>query len=920
MRLKLFLLLCLAAVLPALAQQAAVSGVVVNANTGAPIPGATVMVNNSNAYATTSPSGSFQISNAPAGEQIINISAPGYNEVGLQVQLTNGDLFDMRQIMMEPSEFQGDFYDGMDELVFDENVLEDEEGAAQSINALTGASDDVYYNTASYNFGPRYFNYRGYDSRYQNVYINGLKFNDLIRGRFNFSSLLGMTSRAFRNKTTTIGTQASAYGFGNIAGSTNYNTVTSGYAPGFNASVAYTNSMYMLRAMATYSTGINSKGWGLTVSAIGRYANEGIVEGTFYNSGGLFLSLEKEFNRQHSLTLTAFGGPTQRGLQSNTYQEAYDLAGSNLYNPAWGWQDGKKRNARIRNTFDPTVILNWIYKINEKSVLNTAVSTRWVNYSQSALNWYNANDPQPNYYRNLPSYWEESNPDVAAMLTSLWRNDPTYRQINWDRLYQINYLNNYENHGVADADRIGSSYILEDRHSNQFGILGSSYLDQRINDWFTLQGGVNFNYTNASFYKTVRDLLGGEFWLDVDPFSDDVSTINETMLQNDLDNPNRRVGEGDRFGYDYNIVAIQAQAWLQNVITLPQWDINYGATVSYTQFQREGHMRNGRAPENSLGKGAKAKFTDGGFKAGATYKLDGRNFVRANVYVGTQAPIADNIFISPRVKNAMADVLQSEKIYSFDASYIWNYRRFRGSITGYYTMIDDATEHTAFYDDRFKTFTNFTLSGVKRLHRGLELGAAYKITPSITATLAATWSRSLYKNNPRGTRSTENGMEPDSTQTVYFKNLYIGSTPQTTVNLGFDYAAPKMWFFGINGTWSGDMYVNPGIPYHEVFYDLWQQYPNEADMLAKMSELTAQEKLANAFTLNLSIGKLIYLNRKASLNINLNINNVLNNRNIVTYAYQQNRIYTSDWNPNHFANRYGYAQGIRIFLNVGLRF
>ena len=38
----------------------------------------------------------------------------------------------------------------------------------------------------------------------------------------------------------------------------------------------------------------NRNGWAFTVSAIGRYAKEGVMDGTFYNSGGLFASIEKQ--------------------------------------------------------------------------------------------------------------------------------------------------------------------------------------------------------------------------------------------------------------------------------------------------------------------------------------------------------------------------------------------------------------------------------------------------------------------------------------------------------------------------------------------------------------------------------------------------------------------------------------------------
>ena len=48
-------------------------------------------------------------------------------------------------------------------------------------------------------------------------------------------------------------------------------------------------------------------------------------------------------------------------------------------------------------------------------------------------------------------------------------------------------------------------------------------------------------------------------------------------------------------------------------------------------------------------------------------------------------------------------------------------------------------------------------------------------------------------------------------------------------------------------------------------------------------------------------------------------NNVLNNRNIVTYAYEQSRL-KSDYDRSQWPARYTYAQGTRVFVNVGIRF
>ena len=572
------------------------------------------------------------------------------------------------------------------------------------------------------------------------------------------------------------------------------------------------------------------------------------------------------------------------------------------------------------------MILNYLWK-NGKTSVNTAAAVRWVHYTRSALQYFKANDPNPTYYRYLPSYYyddDDQPTEQSDYYTWLWKNDDSFRQINWDNLYNINRLNNIQNESLPESAQKGSSYILENRTNNQFNAMFNSYLNTAIDDVVALQAGVDFNYTRSSNYKTIRDLLGGEFWTDIDPFSDRDITLAPDNLQNDLDNPNRRVVKGDRFGYDYDIHALRAEAWLQNVINLPKWDINYGLQMSYTQYYRDGKMRNGRAPEDSKGKSRTLTFDNVNLKVGATYKVDGRNQFAAHIEYGTRAPLFDQVFIAPRIKNTIVDNVENERDFSGDISYMWNYRRFRGSLTGFYTNVDNAIERNGFYDDEYQTYTNYILTGVRRAYQGIELGMAYKITPSVTATFAGTYARFRYKNNPEGTRSFENGMYADTTQTVYLKNYYLGSTPQYNANVGIDWAAPGNWFFNVNCTWQGDAYVNLAPRYHEALPNLWEDFGGSVDELeAKVKELSTQDRIRNAYSLNASIGKLIYINRKVSLNINLNLTNITNNKNIVTYAYQQGRLRTSGndaYSRSAFPNRYSYAQGFRMYLNVGIRF
>lgn len=926
MKQRIHLLLMLLVALPTLAATG-LKGVVVDALTGKPIADANIMLRDQGAFVVTADDGTFTISEAKAGKDVLQIVAYGYLDLTEDVEIIPGITKNIGELKMKVSSFDASLLNP-DDYVFDESQLLEDEGSSQLIGTIQGANDNVFYQTANYDFSVMRFRMRGYDSEYSQGYINGVSFNDPARGRFNYSGLGGMTSSAFRSKSVGIGLESVAYGFGGIGGATNFTTYASEYAPGWRGNISYTNANYMLRAMMQYATGVNKHGWALTASVIGRYAPEGIIEGTFYNSVGYFLSLQKIFNDEHSINISTWGAPTQRATASATYEEAYQLADNNLYNPNWGWLDGKKKSARIVNSFDPSVVINWIWKPQMGTTVNTALGFRHNKYASSALNWYQAADPRPDYYRYLPSWYAptaEEGTELYAQqkavydyYTEQWKNNENMRQIDWVSIYQTNIMNNemYQRNPELQGH---ATYILENRHSDFTSWMFNSYINHRINDIMTLDGGVSVNYTDSHYYKTIKDLLGAEYWRDVDNFSERDFPDNPVMLQNDLNNPNRKVKEGDVFGYDYNIRSISARAWLQNQIKTQHWDVNYGLSVGYTNFRRYGNMRNGRAPENSYGGGERHTFDNLAFKVGATYKLDGRNYFVAHASYGTTAPLYDYAYVSPRIKDTSIAGLKSERYVSADISYVWNYSRFRGSITGFWTNTYDGTERTSYYDDQYSSFMNYVLAGVNKTYKGVELGMAYKITPSLTVTAAGTYSRYQYTNRPTGVRSYENGSMPDIETTVYIKNYYVSGTPQQAYNIGIDWAAPKMWFFNVNASWMGDSYIDLSPMRHEPLPDLYKVCNSEEELEAKMREIATQEKLNDVFVVNMSIGKVVYT-KFGQLNFNLSVNNLLNNKNIQTGGYQQGRFDYDNFNVGKFPNKIYYAQGIRVFLNVGIRF
>ncbi len=927
MRIKLTLIMTLCLALQSLAATG-LKGKLVDAQTGAPVTDANILLADQAIFVTSGSDGVFTISKAAPGKDVLEVIASGYEDAYIDVDIHDGMVRNLGDIRLTPSAFDQATADS-EAFLFDEEEVLDDEGLGQSIGTIQGATDDVYYQTANYDFSIARFRFRGYEQNWQAGYVNGFRYNDAMRGRFNYSMFGGMTSSAFRNRTTDIGLASSGYGFGDLGGASNYTTYASEYAPGWKGNVSYTNSNYMLRAMLQYATGLNKHGWAFTMSIIGRYAPEGVIEGTFYNSFGYFLSLQKVFNDKHSLNISTWGAPTQRATNAASTQEAYDLAGSNLYNPSWGFLDGKKKSARIVESFDPSALINWIWKPQMGTVVNTGVGFRSNNYSSSALNWYQANDPRPDYYRQLPSYFkptvsEEENPELylAQMeqmenVAEWWGGDQVHRQIDWNRMYQTNLMNSLQ----YDRDpelRGQSSYILENRHSNFNAWMFNSYIDHRLNDWMTMQAGINFTYTDAHYYKTVRNLLGGEFWRDVDNFSERDFAGNTEIMQNDIRYPDRKVYEGDVFGYDYNIRNINARAWVQNQIETRHWNVFYGLELSYTNFMRYGRMQNGRAPENSLGNGLRHTFDNAAIKAGATYKLDGRNYFTGHFAYGTRAPQPQDSYISPRTKDTPVHNLGSERFLSADLSYTWVYSRFRGSVTGFYTHIWNGMKRTGFYDYDLKAMMNYALSGVETRYTGVEVGLEYKILSNLSVSAAGTFSRYNYMNNPTGTRSYENGSRDDVTRDVYLRGFHVGGTPQQVYSMAVNYNI-RQWFFEVNAQWFGDNWFELAPTRHEEMPGLWKFCTSEEEYIQKRNEIAHQEKLNTAWVMNLSIGKVIYT-KFGSVNFNLSVNNLLNNRNIQTGGWQEGKFDYTNYDVKKYPNKIYYAQGIRVFFNVGIRF
>ncbi|WP_395044783.1 carboxypeptidase-like regulatory domain-containing protein [Flavobacterium sp.] len=910
------------------------SAKVVDSKTQKPLQNVIASIQNTNQTQLSDASGNFIFKDAPVGSQLLQVKSSGYKTQLFTIDVELGKILELGIIVLEEDITEEQ---QLSLITITENDLGDDNSGSESTAGLLQASRDAFQQAAAFNWGQARFRIRGLDNEYSTTMINGVVMNKIYDGRPQWGNWGGLND-ATRNQEFTTGSAPSDYTFGGILGTQEINTRASIYRKGSRVSFSATNTNYSWRTMGTHASGMDSNGWAFVVSGGRRWAQEGYFDGTDYSANSLFASVEKKINEKHSLNFTSIFAQNRRGKNSPNTAEVSRLAGVN-YNSYWGWQDGKKRNSRDKDVEEPINMLTHYWKISDKTNLNTTISYQVGQIANTRLDYQGADNPDPTYYRNLPSFYTSAyNPDdytdfqgddaanIANGINAA-SNFLANRQINWNQLYQTNT--------TSDGH---SAYILyEDRTDDKIWI-ANSYINSQLADNINVNAGVSFRKLKSHNFQNLLDLLGGQFYEDFDNFQ--VGSEQES----DLNNPNRIVGVGDTFGYNYNLLANTVDAFTQFKFTYKKVDFYLGQTYIRTQYQREGLYRNGLYPTNSFGKSTKYIYDNFGFKGGLTYKITGKQYLSFNGVYMTKAPALRNVFPNARINDNSVEGLEAETVTSLDAGYIIRAPKFKSRLTAFYSNIKNATE-TSFYfgegifgddgGDGGDAFVAETVSNIEKQNIGLELGMEYQITSTIKLTATGAYGEYTYNNNPNVVLNNDNNASPTNTNpvtdfgTAKLKGYRLPGGPQSAASFGVEYRDPKFWWIGANANYLANNYLdissllrtdnffkNPldseGLP-----------FPEATDERAR--ELLKQEKFDDFMLVNLTGGKSWKI-KSTTFGLFATVNNVLD----VSYktgGFEQTRNANfrevnqdvSSGTPA-FAPKYFYGYGRTYFVNLYINF
>jgi len=876
---------------------------------GKPVERAEVDLEQSVDDVTADKIGYFQFVDLKPGHYLITVTKPNFESKVLEFDvMADEKRKDLGVIVLDNSL-------GTDAgvVVIDDSATDTEDGgsAMQPTVGLLSSGRDAFQNVSAFELGAYWFRPRGVDNRFEDVMFNGVSMSKNDDGRIDFNNWGGLNDVTRYPYENVDNITPSEYAFGNLGGVAYYNTRASSYRKQTSLAYSFTNRSYLHRAMATYSSGMSKSGWAFTFSGSRRWGDNAIIDGVYQDAYAYFASVEKKFSERHSINFTGFGSPTYRASNSPNTQEVYDIMGKD-YNSYWGWQDGEKRNSRIRKVFEPMFMLTDYLKIGKNSNWINTVSYQIGSDARSRLDWFHAADPNPTYYRKLPSFGNYTADEFRAQ-----------SQIDWNSLYSANYLNNQN----MDGSQRGAVYTIVEDVNRDKTFNFASHFDTRLKENWKLN--INFNYQNlrSDNFRRVKDLLGANFAYNLNAFNNDV--------QYNTDDANTEVRVGDRTQYSYELLKDHYSLNVSSEVDFNKFNVVASIFSSYSQSQREGDYRSGiiAFKDNSKGKSKVYDALDAGIKGKITYKINGKNFIVYNGAFFSLAPTLNELYINPRAVDYLTPGVKNQVINSNDLSYIMRGQVLKLRLSAYYTTISNSTEISRYYaavsneTGSVNTLINEAMSGVDKRYMGAELGFDVKITPTLNATGVASIGEYKYTNRP-DVYSFDDLNNFRSYGKANVKDYKVAGTPQKAFSLGLKYNSPKYWWVGASANYLMDQYLDfsalnktAAMYTNPLTNDSYEGVTPEI-----IQQLTRQTKFDDQFMLNANAGK-SFLIGKYRMGISVSVNNILNNRNYVTGGFEQGRaanfpqvLEESQRQTPYFGPKLWYDRGTTFFTNVYLRF
>ncbi len=783
--------------------QHTVSGTVTDAATGDALPGANVVVDGTNMGAAASADGSFSISNVPAGSYTITASVIGYADDSRSVNVS-GDAtvnFSLETSALELSALEVlASRAGEKTPVAYTNITKAEVEArlgSQDIPMILNTTPSVYATQQGGGAGDARINVRGFNQRNVAVMINGVPQNDMENGWVYWSNWDGVGD-ATSSIQMQRGLSAVNLATPSIGGTMNIITDPTALTRGGKVKTELGAGGFK-KLTANYNTGLINDKMAFSATVV-RKTGDGIIQGNWTDSWAYYFGASYAADDKNRFEIYAIGAPQRHG--QNLYKQnmavyAPDFAKDQddyeadalgkfvapesdhtsdrrLFSQNWSpinssykgkqyWymygaretdrHDPDFLNERENFFHKPLVNLNHFLTINNKMRLSTIAY--WSGGSGGGTGTYGSivtrdasgkHDADPSghkfYYGNSP-----------------WTRD-------WNETISINSNSetSYYFQKSTRSKQAGESIgILRNSINRQHTWGAISKLNVDVNDALKVQLGVDWRTAGIEHAREVRDLLGGQFYVN---FAD-------------KNYPNgRERGLGDIIAYHNETTVDWIGFFAQGSYTAGPLSAYGMAGTSSIKYSYQDHFS--VADELITADAISAVQV----KGGVMYDVSDNISVFGNFGIVEKPPIMDNVI---HYSGAVAEKTVNEQFTSFEAGLNFNSDKAALKASYYNTQWKDRnlTRNVTTGQGSSGDTDIIFLTGVNQSHSGFEVEGSYQVMDMLRLDMAAGFGDWYFDGDAKGDYQEFTDAGVVSTSYEYgLDKLKVGDMPQSMMVVG----------------------------------------------------------------------------------------------------------------------------------------
>ena len=783
--------------------QMTVSGTVTDASTGEALAGANVVVDGTSKGSAADASGSFTISNVPSGATL-TASMIGYSDRSMNASRTINFQLSPSALEMSGLEVLASRADEKTPVAYTTVSKAEMEArlGSQDIPMSLNTTPSVYATQQGGGAGDARINVRGFNQRNVAVMINGVPQNDMENGWVYWSNWDGVGD-ATSSIQMQRGLSAVNLATPSIGGTMNIITDPASHSRGGKFKQELGAGSF-LKTTLNYNTGL-MMGDKLALSGtLVRKTGEGFIDATWTDAWAYYLGASYQMNDANRFELYAVGAPQRHGqnlYRQNTATYSQELASEMEGYDGAAYADSAKFSYEAGREFNQ----NWApvsadYKGKQYWYMygvgglfgggenQDRHSTDFLNERE---NFFHKPLVNLNHYLTLNNnmrlssvlYWSGGSGGGTGTYGSVSRK-PAVEGNNWWASSPWQW--DWDAEIAQNSSNIDSAYSTTENRStgilrnsinrqNTYGLI--SKLNYDLSDALKLQLGLDWRTAGIEHAREVRDLLGGDYYVDFaddgyDPDGDGNSDPKIVRLGDKIAYSN--VTTVDWLGFfgqaSYSAGALSAYGmagWsqiaytYQDSFTVAQTVVDHGDPITATQL-----------------------------KAGAMYDLSDDLSLFANFGLVEKPPILDNVIY---YDGTVASNPANEQFSSLEAGL--NYRTGDLAVkTNYYVtnwMDRNLTKSVTTGQGSSGDSDIIFLTGVDQKHSGLEVEASYQLMDMVRLDASAGFGDWTFVSDATGEYQEAEfdsvGNVTGQTSTTYdyaLKGLYVGDMPQTGYALG----------------------------------------------------------------------------------------------------------------------------------------